>query len=102
MVSGSAIFSPNYLLASAQPGHMRSTIPMRFRSDLLISALGHAAVIEVLGRILREKADATTKPTVVIRGDRQAPYEKVALAMGIAQSLGVANLSLVVDRSGTR
>ena len=81
---------------------MRSTIPMRFRSDLLISALGHAAVIEVLGRILREKADATTKPTVVIRGDRQAPYEKVALAMGIAQSLGVANLSLVVDRSGTR
>jgi biopolymer transport protein ExbD len=55
-----------------------------------------------LGRMLREKVDATAKPTVVIRGDRQAPYEKVALAMGIVQSLGVADLSMVVDRSGTR
>ncbi len=52
-----------------------------------------------LGRVLREQTAAGTKPrTLIIRGDRAAPYEKVALALEIAQSLGIRDLSLAVER----
>lgn len=58
-----------------------------------------------LGRILRERVAAAKPRTLIIRGDRAAAYERVATALEIAQSLGVSELSLVVDRRsppGTR
>ena len=72
-----------------------------------ISAEGAFAVGKVpvapldLGRVLREQVSAAKPRTLIIRGDRRAPHEKVAAALEVAQALGVPELSLVVDRSDT-
>ena len=63
-------------------------------------ALGKTPVAQAdLGRILREKVSVAPPRILIIRGDRMAPYEKVAVALEAAQSLGIPELSLVVDRS---
>jgi|GEM_PF-1076459 len=52
-----------------------------------------------LGRVLRERI-ATAKPrTLIIRGDRLAPYEKIAAALEIVQSLDIEEVSLVVEKA---
>jgi biopolymer transport protein ExbD len=52
-----------------------------------------------LGRALRERI-ATGKPrTLIIRGDRLAPYEKIAAALETAQSLDIEEVSLVVEKA---
>ncbi len=53
-----------------------------------------------LGRVLREQVAALKPRTLIIRGDRNAAYERVATALEIAQALGVSELSLVVDKGG--
>jgi biopolymer transport protein ExbD len=50
--------------------------------------------------LLRERLAAKGKDALlVIRGDRRAPYEMIAGAVEVAQSLGVARFSLVVERN---
>lgn len=51
-----------------------------------------------LGRVLREQVAALKPRTLIIRGDRHAAYERVATALEIAQTLGVSELSLVVEK----
>ncbi|MBC8039821.1 MAG: biopolymer transporter ExbD [Opitutaceae bacterium] len=52
-----------------------------------------------LGRALRERI-ATDKPrTLIIRGDRLAPYEKIAAALETVQSFDIEEVSLVVEKA---
>jgi len=36
--------------------------------------------------------------TLIIQGDRECPYEKVVMAMDVAQALGVDEITLAVER----
>jgi len=54
-----------------------------------------------LGRVLREKVTAAKPRTLIIRGDRRAPYERVATALELAQSLGIEDISLAVEKPET-
>jgi biopolymer transport protein ExbD len=52
-----------------------------------------------LGRALRERIAAGKPRTLIIRGDRLAPYEKIAAALEVAQSLDIEEVSLVVEKN---
>lgn len=52
-----------------------------------------------LGRVLRERVAAAKPRTLIIRGDKAAPYEKIATALEVAHSLGVPEISLVVEKN---
>ena len=45
-----------------------------------------------------ENAEADNKPVLVVRGDKDCPYEKVVLVMDIAQELGIDEISWAVSK----
>jgi len=58
---------------------------------------GEAVADEQLYEKLRQQAQASGRRTLVIAGDKNCPYEKVVLAMDIAQALQLPEISMAVE-----
>lgn len=62
-------------------------------------AIGQEAVgEEQLGLLLRKRKDAGLLTTVVIQGDKNAPYEKIVSAVDAAHAVGVTELAFAVGK----
>ncbi|MFP4058457.1 MAG: ExbD/TolR family protein [Candidatus Brocadiia bacterium] len=80
---------------------------VRDRGDVVVLAISRAGQFAIgqryvpqdrLWEELRDLHESQPITTLVIKGDRQCPYEKVVMAMDIAQELDIPDFSLVVDR----
>lgn len=61
-------------------------------------SVGRALVADgELWPILNEMHTAAPIKTLIIKGDRQCPYQKVVMAMDVAQALEIPEISLAVE-----
>ena len=90
----------NIVLPKAANAEVRSaeealTIHINKNGDM---AIGEELLTDdKLWEFLEAKHKASPIKTVVIKGDRKSPYEKVALAIDMAQALKIEEVTLAVE-----
>ncbi|MEL7499238.1 MAG: biopolymer transporter ExbD [Planctomycetota bacterium] len=82
------------LPATAQPDEI--VINVNSEGDYFID--GAYRQVEQVKQILsRAKANNPLTQTVVIRGDKEAKWDRIAIAMGLCKEVGISDFSAVID-----